>query len=880
VYGRSDRSVIDVMGNPQEDSAGMMWAVQNERQLVYLGENSIWHAVDDPGQGHGHITVLFVDCIDTIWLVVDDRLYRRPLKQQRFILTNVFVYGRASIKEGLQHDLWITSSGPKTSLYPAAHLQHVDSLGNPSDSPRIAEKLANVLPAGDGSLWILSVDSVLFHLEKQALATRQTLQIKNMKDQVHLKAAAESLGEGDHAFIRGSDGGIWIGGMGGLEHFSEATLVPAIPGASTGEWESCIDSAGALWITGPTGMLFHATSGSPLPLAPWRGVEDLFCSNNGQLALRDESGIAVLKHNRFSRLPLLPGLKGYSNHYIFTGVTQTPEGKVIAAAAGGAIGPSLWTYSEGKWEKLLPVHNLPEVTALLSDSDKLLLGFRSNNIGVLDHGALRTLSTTQPGIGATLGFTNTSYGMFAYGWNGIAIEKKDVFHMLAFARPDQATSVTGLVEARNGDIWINSAPGIVRITSSEMKKGLQSAGHKIFSVNLQEGDLVGPSVPKLFSSSVHIGPGGRLWFSTLNGVVSVDPECIRPTPPPKLTIRSVHADGRPLRGDHSFPPDAGTLTIDYIGIDLTNPRGVSYRYRLDGPDTGWQDVGARKEAIYTHLRPGRYTFEVMAENAYGVWTAPVSVPFAILPHFYQTLWFQLLFLMILLALVWFGIRVRLKFVTAAIRARAEERADERIRISRDLHDTLLQGVQGLLLTFHSAAERVPADHQSRPALEQALAVADRIILEGRDRVKGLRALNLTDEELPSSLEALGADLNSSGNVEFVVTRFEAGKTLQSHVASEIFLIAREAVINAFRHAEPSRVSVELRYGKRRFSLYCVDDGRGFDADTVEISERYGHWGIRGMEERAHKLGASFEYRSSPGLGTAISVGLKATRAYE
>ena len=236
----------------------------------------------------------------------------------------------------------------------------------------------------------------------------------------------------------------------------------------------------------------------------------------------------------------------------------------------------------------------------------------------------------------------------------------------------------------------------------------------------------------------------------------MDPECIRPTPPPKLTIRSVHADGRPLRGDHSFPPDAGTLTIDYIGIDLTNPRGVSYRYRLDGPDTGWQDVGARKEAIYTHLRPGRYTFEVMAENAYGVWTAPVSVPFAILPHFYQTLWFQLLFLMILLALVWFGIRVRLKFVTAAIRARAEERADERIRISRDLHDTLLQGVQGLLLTFHSAAERVPADHQSRPALEQALAVADRIILEGRDRVKGLRALNLTDEELPSSLEALGA----------------------------------------------------------------------------------------------------------------------------
>ncbi len=879
LYDRADGSAVEVIGYPQEDSGGTIWAVLNERQLVYLGEDGIWHEVEDPSHGHGLITKLFVDSMDTIWLVVNDRLYRHPLQQQRFAPTNVFVYGLESIKEGPRHDLWITSSGLKTSPHPTAHLQHIDGLGNPLKSPRIAEKLANVLPARDGSLWILSVDSVLFHLKKQALADWQTVQVKNVQDKVQLRAGSES--SVGHAFIRGSDGGIWIGGMGGLEHFTEATLVPAIPGASTGEWESCIDSAGALWIAGPTEMLFHVKTGGLPHVMPERGVDNLFCSTNGQVALTDESGIAVLKQNRFSRLPLLPGLKGYNDQYVFTGVTQTPDGRVIAAAAGGAVGRSLWVYSDGKWKNLFPVHDLPEVTALLPDSNKLFLGFRSSTIGVLDHSALRTLPTTQPGIGITLGFTNTSYGLIAYGWNGIAIEKKDAFHMLAFARPDHAALVTGLVEARNGDIWINGAPGIVKIASSEMKEVLRSPGHKIFSINLQEGDLVGPSFPGLFSSSAQIDPSGRLWFSTLNGVVSVDPECVRPPPPPKVTIRGIHADGRPLSRDHSFPPDVGTLTINYIGIDLTNPRGVSYRYRLAGLDKSWQDVGARQEAIFTHLPPGRYTFEVMAENAYGVWTAPaISVPFAILPHFYQTLWFRALSLIVLLALVWFGVRMRLKFVTTAIRARAEERADERIRISRDLHDTLLQGVQGLLLTFHSAAERVPANHQSRPALEQALAVADRIILEGRDRVKGLRALNLTDEELRSSLQALGADLNSSGKVEFVVTCLEAGKTLQPPVASEIFLIAREAVINAFRHAEPSRVSVELRYGNRQFSLCCVDNGRGFDADTVEVSERRGHWGVRGMEERAHKLGASFEYRSSPASGTTISVGLKARRAYE
>ncbi len=875
------------MQSPQQDSDGVIWAVLNERQLVYLGKDGFWHPLDDPGRGHGHITKFFVDSADTLWLVVDDRLYRRPLKQPRFLPTNVFVYGVGSIKQGRQHDLWIASSGPQTSARPAPHLQHLDNAGDPVVSPRIAEDLAKVLPVADGSLWMLTVDNVLFHLRKPGLKTYQTIQIKDSQNAVQLRAGAESLG--DQAFIQGSDGGIWIGGMGGLEHFAAATLVPAIPGASAGQWENCIDSAGALWIASPKGMLFHAPSvtllnsntANPLQPAERRGVENIFCSNSGRLALADESGIAVLEHNRFSRLPLPSGLKGYGNHYIFTGVTQTPDGKVIAAAAGGAVGRSLWIYSNGKWEKLFPVQDMPEVTAFLSDSDtRLFLGFRSNNVGILDHGAFRILPTTQPGIGATLGFANTSYGMFAYGWNGIAIREKDAFHMLAFARPDHARSVTGLVEARNGDLWINGGPGIVKIPSSEIREGLTSADHKLFSINLQEGDFVGSSYPGLFSSSAHIDSSGRLWFSTLNGVISVSPECIRPAPPPILTIRGVYADGRPLRTGHLFPPDVGTLTIDYIGVDLKNPHGVSYRYRLGGLDKAWQDVGARKEAIYTHLHPGRYSFEVIAANAYGVWTPPVSVPFAISPHFYQTLWFRLLSLMVLLALVWFGVRMRLKYVTAAIRARAEERADERIRISRDLHDTLLQGVQGLLLTFHSAAERVPADHQSRPALEQALTVAERIILEGRDRVKGLRALNLTDEELRWSLETLGLDLNSSGKVDFAVTCFEAGKKLQPHVASEIFLITREAVINAFRHAEPSRVSVELHYGNHQFSLRCVDNGRGFDADTVAVSEHYGHWGIRGMAERAHKLGASFEYCSSTGSGTVLSVGLKARRAYE
>jgi hypothetical protein len=204
--------------------------------------------------------------------------------------------------------------------------------------------------------------------------------------------------------------------------------------------------------------------------------------------------------------------------------------------------------------------------------------------------------------------------------------------------------------------------------------------------------------------------------------------------PPQLAIRSITADGRPPDSKSTFPPEIATLNVRYFAADFANPKNVIYGYQLDGADTSWQDVGSRSEAIYTHLKPGRYVFRVMASNSDGVWTEPVvSEPFTVPPRFYQKGWFAALGILAAVQLLWLAYAIRFRFVSREIRMRAEERADERIRIARELHDTLLQGVQGLLLTFHVAAEKVPADHESKKTLEKALATADQIILEGRNR---------------------------------------------------------------------------------------------------------------------------------------------------
>ena len=880
IFDRSQAAPIDVLGLPEEAPDGKIWAVLNERRLVWLTTDGSWRPEPAPGNGSEHITMLYIDSSGTMWLVVDDRLYRRSDPDRAFEPTSIYVYGRNTFEEGFNHDLWISSSGPKTSQRAALHLQHLNRDGQAISSPDIGEGVTDALPAPDGSLWVLTTSNVLAHLTKDGLDTHQFRKISQYADRTQLAVGAEAADI--RAFIRGKDGSLWFGGWGGLEQFTTATLVQAMPGASIGDWNACIDPAGALWANDPNGLLYRRDDGSRTHVVA-KGIESIFCSAHGSVTLQDQRGLAVLRDGRIDHLPPIPGLRGYLNHYIFTGSMETKDGLILTAVAGGAIGRSLWAYRNGQWERFLPNKAMPEVTAMYGDRDgRVFLGYRgSDEIGVVEGSDLHNVPTGTPGVGRTLGFSETTYGLFAYGANGIAIKEGSRFQMLVFTKPEHATLTTGLTESRDGDVWLNSAAGVVKITSSEVKQAIANPRYRLVSNDIREGDIVGPSFPGFFSSKAQVDLRGRLLFATLNGIVSVDPAAVKPSPPPLLSIRGIRADSHRLSAKSTFPPNLQILAIDYIGVDFKNPRRVSYRYRLDGYDTAWQDAGSRTEAIYTYLKPGTYRFEVMAENAYGVWTEPViSPPFIVLPRFYQRLWFQLFCGFVFAVLTWLIIRARLKFVEAGIRERSEARADERISIARDLHDTLLQGVQGLLLTFHSAAERVPEGHESKVVLEKALATADKIILEGRDRVKGLREQNLTDKELCSALETLGNDLNTSGEIDYSVTCVESHRTLTPHIASEVFLIAREAVINAFRHAHATKISVSVRYGRREFTLECRDDGHGLDLNRPSANSGQRHWGIRGMSERAERLRATFEIRTGSDQGTWIHVGLKAKRAYE
>jgi signal transduction histidine kinase len=870
----------DALDYLQQDATGAMWAVANDRQLVRLGADDTWHPMPGPLPRPGHISLLFVDSRGTQWVIENDLLYRRARGQQQFLPTEISAHIPIKISEGVNHTLWIMAlvSRSKTNAS-VTTIQQIEEVGRRLIGPMNVGDPSDILPDRDGSRWILKERDELEHLRRREIAGWNSLPKSEDWDMAKI-GNGEGITE-FHAFIRDATGAVWIGGLGGLERFARATLVPAIPGASPGFWNSCVDSRGEVFVSHSPSELYLVRNGGAVRINTIGETGNLFCGPNATLYM-ESNGVVIVRNRKELHLPsTLPGFPGYGDNYAFTGFLPLPDGRLIAAVGGTSPEPSLWIRKNEKWSRFLPNQDFPETTAMFVDSrGTIYLGHLTSPINVVSGRVFATLSMDSKQFNNVLGFAETSFGVFAYGARGFGLIRLAKLRVIKLADPEYSKGVTGLVQARSGDLWINGFDGIVHIPSEEIRASLEDPAHAAAATNIQEPNFKGPSLPVLFSSTAHIDPSGTLWFSMLNGVVSVDPKHLGPAHPPQLAIRAITADGLTANAREEFPPNISTLNVQYFGVNLADPRSVVYRYRLEGLDPSWQDVGNRTEAIYTHLRAGRYTFQVMASNGDGIWTAPVvSTPFTVLPRFYQTTWFAVMCVAVGAVILWLSYLLRFRFVSTAIRVRAEERADERIRIARELHDTLLQGVQGLLLSFHVAAEKVPADHESKKTLDRALATADRVILEGRNRVSRLRSEHLTDSELKASIESFVSDLNGHRAIEFIAERKGGSDSLQAHVVEEIFCIAREALTNAYRHSEASRIVVELDYQRRRFTFRCSDNGCGFESSALQARQANGHWGLRGMAERAEKIGAKFSYTSSASKGTDVQVIVPARRAY-
>jgi signal transduction histidine kinase len=296
-------------------------------------------------------------------------------------------------------------------------------------------------------------------------------------------------------------------------------------------------------------------------------------------------------------------------------------------------------------------------------------------------------------------------------------------------------------------------------------------------------------------------------------------------------------------------------------------------------------AGTRRQAFYSNLPPRKYTFRIMASNNSEVWNgAGTLLDFSVAPAYYQTLWFRSACVIAFLALIAMLYRLRLRQVARQLNMRMEERVKERTRVARDLHDTLLQSFQGLLLKFSVATEMLADDvAEARKLLESTTAEARNAIIEGREAVYGLRASTVVTNELARAISQVGEELvalPSAGNrSEFRVLVEGTSRDMVPLIHDEIYRIACEALRNAFRHAHARRVEVGVCYEPRKFRLLVCDDGRGIDPKILAEGGRSRHYGLPGMQERANLVRGKLTVRSRPDSGTEVELTIPASLAY-
>jgi signal transduction histidine kinase len=446
--------------------------------------------------------------------------------------------------------------------------------------------------------------------------------------------------------------------------------------------------------------------------------------------------------------------------------------------------------------------------------------------------------------------------------------------------------ISGITSTRGGDLWLNTVGGIAHIGRAEIERTSMDKNYRVRSEFLDHLDGIS-GTPQFIrrTSSVVEADDGRLWFALDNGVViSIDPQHrVRNPLAPPVTIWALSSGGKSYLNAGAtiqLPEHTTNLQIDYTAGSLTLPERVQFRYLLKGSDRDWQDVGNRHEALYTTLAPGSYLFRVIAANNDGVWNADgAALRFTIAPAFYQTKWFYALCGVACLGLFAALYRLRMQQVRAQVRGHLEARLGERERIARELHDTLLQGVQGLIWRFQAVADRLSPQDRTRDLMEQALERADQLLGESRDRVKDLRTASNEAVELSRALAGEGERLALTHPAQFRATVEGMQRPLHPIVREEALLIVREALANAFRHAAASHIEAEVSYGESTLQVRIRDDGRGISTEVLEGSATPGHYGLLGMRERASKLRANINVWSKPGVGTEVDLQVPARVAY-
>jgi signal transduction histidine kinase len=690
----------------------------------------------------------------------------------------------------------------------------------------------SLLEDREGNVWVATSDG-LDRFHDLAVAT------VGVKQGLSSQAVSSVLATREDALWLATDHGLnrWVNGL------ITAPMVRASGGRLTGLTSSALfqDDVGRLWVSNGNrvGYVDHGR----LVFYDIPGPTRAFAQpSTGSLWAANQHGLVQLTANGIARRIPWASI----GHHDFASA-------LIADRAGGG----LWVgFFEGGLVSIrddlvrssyLPSDGLGQgrVNDLRSDDDGTLWASTAGGLTRVKDGRLTTLSSL----------------------NGLPCDS------VQWAMPDDAHYW-----------WLYMPCGLVRIPMPEMNAWAAASGHPHEPYHLTQTRVFDASdgvplqaYPLSLSPAVSKAVDGTLWFTSFHGLSVLDPHRVPfNTVPPPVHIERITADRHPyelqvrLIADLRLPSLVRDVEIDYTALSLTAPEKVTFRYLLEGRDVTWQDAGTRRQAFYSDLQPAHYRFRVIASNNDGVWNEQGAVlEFRVPPAWFQTTTFRALVIGLGLCVVWAVYGLRVRQIARAINARFDERLAERTRVARELHDTLVQTVQGSKLVADHALKGANDHSTLLRAMEQIAEWLARANEEGRAALNALRTSATTTNDLAEALRRALDECHVESRIETSLSVIGTARELHPVVRDEIYRIGYEAIRNACRHSNGHHVDVILEYA-RDLRLSIADDGVGIGPGILNDGKK-GHFGLHGMRERASRINARLTLESPLASGTAISL---------
>jgi len=885
------------------DAGGKLWVRPQGADLVRQKEGRF----ESVRYGHGAITALSKDQHGGV-LVSDIEL-----GTFRFTADDVQKLGPSSppvisMTETADGKVWLGTLGDGLFSLAGGGATNVDA-GLPE------RKINSLLPIDD-ELWV-GTDTGLFHGNSNGFrrlelppflgdvqvlsmlrdhdsnlwlgTTRGLLRINGKG--ISFSEENELRGDGGiNALFEDREGNLWVGGTRGLGRMRDSTFV-TYSSVSDPRFEHngpvYLDPEGRTWFAPSQGGLYILQNGRVQAVASIPSDEVVYSITgwaDGVWAGRQRGGLTRLQfRNGAIASESYTEANGLAQNSVYA-VYKSRDGSAWAGTLNGGVSK----FKDGHFTNYTRSNGLASntVSSIIETHDGAMWFATPSGLSSFSNGQWKTYATAEglPSPEVNCLFEDSSGTLWSETSAGLAFLASGRFQILHESPDVLREPIVGMAEDKRGRFWIATADHVLRVPRAKLLSGVVKA------IDVREygpADGLTSTEGVKRNRSVVADSAGRIWFSLGGGLSVVDPSQIDDNSVPALPhIEAITADnntavmGAPVQ----IPPSPRRITFEYTGLSLAVPARVRFRYLLEGFDSGWSQPVAAREAVYTNLGAGSYRFRLIASNSEGLWNGPeAAIGFDVEPTLFETWWFRsaMVFCVGLVALAAYLIHMRQ--LTRLLNARFEERLGERVRVARELHDTLLQSFQGLLLRFQTAYalfDTRPAE--AKDVLGNSIDQTAQAITEGREAVQGLRASTIESNDLAQAITTLGeqlaAETRGATSVGMIVEVEGTPWNLHPIVRDEIYRVASEALRNAFRHAQAKQIEVEFRYDERQLRLRVRDDGKGIDAKFLAAEGRAGHFGLHGMRERAKLMGGKLTVWTAAESGTEIELIIPAAYA--